>query len=71
MGNGWDATEFIKGLENLKVETLNPDGTKTDITDKPELWFPKFPTDKKEIERLRLWKIINDKLNFHELNPQL
>jgi len=53
------ATLSIKG-----VWQLNPDGTKTDITDNPELWFPKVPT-KKEVLKLRMWKIINDKLNFY------
>ena len=49
------------------VHKLNADGTKTDITDRPELWFPEIPTDPKELLKLRLWKIINDELNFFEL----
>lgn len=59
------ATLIIK-----KVSQLNADGSETDITDNPELWFPKVPT-KKEVLKLRMWKIINDKLNFYSAEKQI
>lgn len=56
-------------LKLEKVEQLNPDGSTTDITNNPELWFPEMPTGKKLLA-LRLWQTINDKLNFYQLEKE-
>lgn len=42
-------------LKIQKVERLNADGTKTDITDKLEEWFPKIPDEPTE-EEIALFK---------------
>src|SRR3990167_4639028 len=43
--------EDIGELKMQKVERLNEDGTRTDITDKPDEWFPSIPDKFTDEER--------------------
>ena len=55
-----------------KVEQINPDGTRTDITDKPELWFPEIPEEKntpgiQEALKERLSEIVGKDLTLRQV----
>ena len=46
------------------VEQLNADGTKTDITDNPELWFPKLTPERERA--VKMWQYINNRVEFFQ-----
>lgn len=58
------ATDKVGEIKVEKVERLNADGTTTDITDKPEEWFPEPPTITTRNLSEQIFDILDDKIHL-------